>query len=690
MKKIAIATLLSLGLLTGATGTHANGLSALFGQSAKQFLPVHEAFKPSIEQNGNQITVRFSVTPEHYIYQDKLVLKLPEGVVASDWQFDRASSFVDDPSFGRVAVFEQDFVAIAHLSTDKPLNNQTISLRWQGCAKAGLCYPPENTPLTINLTADKANQHKADGKSGEQKTAKTNQKQGELVTTLEKTADKTTISQTQQSTNPSQAVSANPSVNQDKTDDKSAEQATQNAQNDTAENKNPSPDVNPQTTQSPMDTPKADENALPTTYVPSETDGQNAYALNHTLPVSQQQQSNPVIFVLLLFLAGLLLSFTPCIYPMVPIVANIVAKQKSASAKRGFALSAAYGVGVATAYGALGAVVAWFGQALGLAGLLQRSEVLLAVAGLFVLFALMMADIVQIRLPSAISQRLQNQSQKADGYLGSVSGSFIAGALSALVVSPCVSAPMAGALTTVSMSGNVLFGFLALFALGIGLSVPLMVMGAAQGKFMPKAGAWTVKVRQLGALLLLAVALALVERVLLSPAMLALWAVWFGLLAFWAYRLTGVAKWLFVPAVIWSLALLYGLSQGATDAWRPLNVAQNTTGEQQYPDAKITTLAELDEILASKERVLVDVTADWCVECRIMERNIFANRSSVLKQYQVVKLDISETAGDSRAVLARYQLFGPPALLVYHQGELKHILLGETKADMLDQALSQF
>lgn len=690
MKKIAIATLLSLGLLTGATGTHANGLSALFGQSAKQFLPVHEAFKPSIEQNGNQITVRFSVTPEHYIYQDKLALKLPEGVVASDWQFDRASSFVDDPSFGRVAVFEQDFVAIAHLSTDKPLNNQTISLRWQGCAKAGLCYPPENTPLTINLTADKANQHKADGKTGEQKTAKTNQKQGELVATPEKTADKTTISQTQQSANPSQAVSANPSVNQDKTDDKSAEQATQNAQNDAEKDKNPSPDVNPQTTQLPMDTPKADENALPTTYVPSETNGQNAYALNHTLPASQQQQSNPVIFVLLLFLAGLLLSFTPCIYPMVPIVANIVAKQKSTSAKRGFALSAAYGMGVATAYGALGAVVAWFGQALGLAGLLQRSEVLLAVAGLFVLFALMMADIVQIRLPSAISQRLQNQSQKADGYLGSISGSFIAGALSALVVSPCVSAPMAGALTTVSMSGNVLFGFLALFALGIGLSVPLMVMGAAQGKFMPKAGAWTVKVRQLGALLLLAVALALVERVLLSPAMLALWAVWFGLLAFWAYRLAGVAKWLFVPAVIWSLVLLYGLSQGATDAWRPLNVAQNAAGEQQYPDAKITTLAELDEILASKERVLVDVTADWCVECRIMERNIFANRSSVLKQYQVVKLDISETTDDSRAILARYQLFGPPALLVYHQGELKHILLGETKADMLDQVLSQF
>ena len=383
------------------------------------------------------------------------------------------------------------------------------------------------------------------------------------------------------------------------------------------------------------------------------------------------------------------MAFTPCVYPMIPIVANIVARQKTIDSKKTFALSASYGVGVATAYGLLGALIAWLGRTVNILGYLQNPIVLIAFAVLFALLALYMFDVLKISLPSAIRDKLQAKSQAADDKLGSIGGSFLAGGLSALVVSPCVSAPMAGALAAVSVSDSVLFGFFALFMLGIGLSLPLMLMGAAQGKWMPKAGVWMARVKEFCGLLLLAVSLLLIERVFVSSVVLVLWAVWFIIVSVWLWRLAKMlARMLAIAGFIWAACLVAGASMGVTDAWRPLSAMKAST--VVHADKHITTTDELDAILASHDKVLIDLTADWCVECRIMERELFTDRPEALNDVQVVKFDITEVTDDGRALLDRYQLMGPPALIFYQQGKLHTIMLGQTKRSEFETALANF
>lgn len=647
-KTWAYSVMLSAGLAAAAvsvTPVYANSLASLFGQSSAQpkFLPVHQAFSVTPSQVGDEIVVQFVVTPKHYVYQERLSLKLPDGVTADEWQFDKTPSIIDDPTFGVVPVFEENVTASVRLSAASEIHQQEIGIRWQGCAKAGLCYPPETTTLKVSLT----------GLAGDAPPLPT-----------PATAEPEVASVVQ-----ADAASDEPLQDHSKVADEVQDTQVQ------AEAE-PTPATAAQSVQ-------------PTR---SKMDSQPVHALDHTLPNSQAPDSSPLIMILLLFVAGLLLAFTPCVYPMVPIVANIVAKQHAhASAKRGFMLSAAYGIGVASAYGLLGALIAWFGQALGIAAWLQRAEVLMVAAALFVLFALMMFGWVNVRLPSVISNKLAYGAQAADGRLGTLGGSYLSGLLSALVVSPCVSAPMAGALTMVAASGQVWFGFLALFMLGLGLSVPLMLLGTLQGKWMPKTGAWMQHIRTLGGFLLLGVALLLIERVLLTSVMLGLWAVWFVVLALWLWisvgRMTKAAKIIAILPMFWAMLLVYGISIGSTDTWRPWYVPK-TSQAQSLPDIRAYTLDELDQVLSAHDRVLVDVTADWCIECRIMERTLFGDRPDELHEYQVVKLDVSETTEHSRAILARYELFGPPALLIYHQGKLTQVLLGETKPDVFKAALS--
>lgn len=641
-KNWVYSAMLGMCLTSAMVGSpvYANGLASLFGQSSAQpkFLPVNQAFVVTPEQVGDELVVQFVVTPKHYVYQDRLSLKLPEGVTAGEWQFDRTPSLIDDPTFGRVAVFEENVTARIRLTAKDDIQQQ-IGIRWQGCAKAGLCYPPETTTFKISLAAD------------------SKQTSSKVAPVQPKAPAK---------------VDADAGVATDEASTMTAETAA-NAKDTIQDQTMPMPEM-PKQTQAGQPEPVG-------------------HTLDHTLPAVETPNSSPVVMILLLFLAGLLLAFTPCIYPMIPIVANIVAKQHTqASAKRGFVLSAAYAIGVATAYGLLGALIAWFGQALGIATWLQRAEVLMAAAALFVLFSLMMFGWVNIRLPSVIANKLTAGSQAADGRLGTLGGSYLSGLLSALVVSPCVSAPMAGALTMVAASGQVWFGFLALFMLGLGLSVPLILLGTLQGKWMPKTGAWMQHIRTLGGFLLLAVALLLIGRVLLTSAMLALWALWFVALGLWFLigvgRQSPVVKMIAILPMLWAVLLGYGISIGSTDTWRPWYVPQ-TSQAQSMPDIKAYTLDELDEILKMRDHVLVDVTADWCIECRIMDRTLFSDRPDELHHYQVVKLDISKTSDDSRAILARYELFGPPALLIYHQGKLSQVLLGETQPKDFKAALNQ-
>lgn len=386
--------------------------------------------------------------------------------------------------------------------------------------------------------------------------------------------------------------------------------------------------------------------------------------------------THPVLALGLIFLAGLGLAFTPCVLPMLPIVANIVAQQNKVSTQRAVMLSGSYAVGVAVAYGVLGAVIAYIGESIGLLGWLQNPVILIVFAAIFVLLALYMLELVSFRLPLAISQPIQRLSQAGNDKLGSVAGSFLVGLLSALVVSPCVTAPLSGALFAVATIGQVGLGFLALFMLGFGLSLPLVVVAGTQGKLMPKAGEWMNWVKQGFAYLMFALAIMMIERVFASPWVLVLWALWFAWIAVWLWRWLG--KWQFVSrlfagvALLWSICLTVGAVTGATDSLRPLsqvefaNAGNDKNKETKKASIELTNLAELDAALQQHPKVVVDVIADWCVECRIMDKNLFVSPPEALNDWQVIKLDITDAA-DSKEVLERYQLFGPPALLYYHK-----------------------
>lgn len=624
-------------------------LAGLFGSKPK-FLPVNEAFGVSANQSGNQLTLQFKITPEHYLYQDRISLDLPNGVKAAPLSYGLSPTTIDDPQFGRVAVFKQSVTATTTLTntTDKPISD-TATIRWQGCANAGLCYPPETTTFSFSLEAGKS-------VSPEAKSATT--------------TDKNSSNTTENNQNPPSAV-------QEQTSAVDANAATQSSDELSFGVDNESTDA--------LDT-DGDENVYLTTQKAA------VYSLNHN-PDSVASQSfgldsNPVFAVILLFFAGVVLAFSACVYPMIPIVANIVARSHNPTAFRGFALTAAYGVGVATSYGLLGAAVALFGRSIGIIGWLQNQWVLTGFALVFVLLALQMFGVLRFGLPSSIKAKFAQSSQSADRYLGSVGGSFLVGVLSSLVVSPCVSAPLAGALVAVAVSGNVVLGFVALFTLGLGLSSPLIAMGAVGGGLLPKAGAWMESVKVGAGMMLILVAILLIDRVFWSPVMLVIWAGWFVAMGLFLWQLAKAPlRVVGVLCLMWSACLMIGAAMGHINTWQPLQNAQHS-GEHK-PDIHIKTLDELDNILAGTPKVLVDVTADWCVECRIIENTLFTNRPAELADWQVVKLDITDTTEHSRAILARYQLFGPPVLLYYRQGNLELMQNGEVSRQEFETVLAE-
>ena len=684
--------------LSAPMPAHAAGLGDLFGGSSdsraqKKFLSVDEAFDVSSSSSpakaGTRLSINFDITPEHYVYQNQLKLTLPDGVKAAPFTFNQQPVSIDDPTFGRVPVFDQaNVVASTTLSTTdgKPLDNAAITIGWQGCAKAGLCYPPEKIKTTVSIAAvpsqSRANNALA---TGQDATAKSTAANADAHTVDTDAQDKAAISEPLTTS----SAAASP---------ESASGLAGEQMDDEVVDYDLIDDVSLEGEIAGAAAPIAD----------TQQSSDRASSSSETAAIGAMDSdpfglaSHPWLALALLFLAGLGLALTPCVLPMLPIVANIVAREDNPTVKRGVLLTGSYAIGVATAYGILGAVIAVFGESLGIIGWLQNPIILISFAIVFVLLALYMLGVFSIRLPNAISSKMQRLSQAGDSKLGSAGGSLIAGFLSALVVSPCVSAPLFGALLAVSTIGSPLLGIVALFMQGFGLSAPLILIGATQGKIMPKAGAWMNWVKQGFALLLFAVALLLIERVFISPVMLVVWALWFMVLATWAWSWLGkgriLTQALGLIAGIWAACLMVGAALGNDDSLHPLaslsaapmmmTSANGVSGASNSAnDAHITTLAELDAILADNPKVIVDLTAEWCVECRIMDKNLFHNRPAQMQDWLLVRLDITETTENSKAILARYQLFGPPALLYYQDGQLVSQQVGEIGRSAFEQTL---
>lgn len=699
----------------------ANEMSGVRVEGAKP-LPVTQAFNVTISQQDAHLTIHAQVKNGYYVYQDKFKLTLPSGVTAAPLTFNAKPSFVDDPDFGRVAVFDHDVSAtttlkLAKNSTSAP-NDKTVTLKWQGCAKAGLCYPPQTVTLTLadvpQLSQPKTETAEQPTKSASERVAAVNPATN---TTNPNASTKSAIL-------PTQAASV-PALSASTTAANIADRAA-SATADSSQNEYLAASASVTASASNADVPilasSSTVGAIIST-TPSPTTTQT------TLPIDRQANDpfglnqHAALALLLLFLAGLGLAFTPCVLPMLPIVANIVAQTTNrqdghtTSRRRGLLLTASYGVGVATSYGVLGALVAVFGQSLGLVNRLQQPPVLLAFAALFVVLALYMLDKLPLRLPAPVAARVHRLGQVGQARLGSVSGSVLAGFFSALVVSPCVSAPLAGALAGVAATGNVWLGFGALFMLGLGLSTPLILLGATQGALMqrlPKAGAWMNVVKAGFAWLLLAVALLLVERVWQSSIVLLLWAVWWVVLALGMWQmphqlsnpsaqpatnhLSRALLWR-APAVLmlaWVGCLMAGLASGSHNSLQPLDkltasAASGSTALAASVPAPITItdVGALPALLAQHPRVLVDVTADWCIECRLMERDLFTDPPADFANWQRVRLDVTADTPASRAVYQALNVFAPPVLLYYQNGELVLKHQGAVSRNQFEQTLAR-
>ena len=384
----------------------------------------------------------------------------------------------------------------------------------------------------------------------------------------------------------------------------------------------------------------------------------------------------------LFFLAGIGLTFTPCVLPMLPILSGVVLRGQ-VGGLRGFSLSLAYVLPMAACFALLGALMGLFGAQLNLQARLQSVWVLVPFALFFAMFALAMFGVFELKLPQAISNRLDRVANRTQG--GSLWGAAVLGVVSSLLVSPCVSAPLAGALLYISASGDALGGGLKLFALGLGMGAPLLLVATGGAAWLPKSGPWLVSVKNAIGVLLLGLAIGLLSRVLPGPATLLL----IGLLAAGVSLFLGTLEFVYKAPrqrlaqllglflLVYALACWFGALSGQSDPFNPigrsfatqsaLSGPAQTTGDWQT----ITTPNELDNALAEAKAagqpLLLDWYADWCISCKVIEHEVLNNPQVVerLKGYRLVRFDMTASNAEQRALLDRYQLFGPPALMFF-------------------------
>lgn len=397
----------------------------------------------------------------------------------------------------------------------------------------------------------------------------------------------------------------------------------------------------------------------------------------------------------LYFVAGAILSLLPCSYPMIPILSAIIIGEGARVTRgRGFALSLAYVIGMALVYTALGVAAALVGQSLG--AWLQNPWVLGAFGVLLTIFALLLIAGVDLELPPRWRDRMSSASVGRSG--GKFTAVAAMGALSALVVGACMTAPLFAVLAFIAHTGNAVLGGAALFSMGIGLGVPLLIIGLGAGTLLPRAGKWMDSVKVFFGVVLLAAALWIVWPVLGGAASMLLSALWLLIaavaLGLFAKSVAGGSIWhrlgraVGVVMAIWAAALLVGLAAGSSDPLRPLavlaaragnqsSVAKNgssaaaTASQSDLTFAPVRSSDQLDHaVKTAAQPAMLDFYADWCVSCREMEKFTFSDPrvQAKLKQMNLLRADVTANNTDDQALLKRFNLFGPPGIIFFDQG----------------------
>ncbi|NTW68651.1 MAG: protein-disulfide reductase DsbD [Chlorobiaceae bacterium] len=423
-------------------------------------------------------------------------------------------------------------------------------------------------------------------------------------------------------------------------------------------------------------TPPADQPAAPSSVAVPE-----AKPADNDLDLAKSTLAGGSLWkISLAFLAfGLLLSFTPCVLPMIPILSSIIVGEGDVTRRRSFLMALAYCLGMALVYTSLGVAAGLAGE--GLAGALQKPWVLMVFALLLVVLSLSMFDVYQLQMPASIQNKLNKTSGNLKG--GRFVGVFLMGSLSALIVGPCVAAPLAGTLVYISQTKDVVIGGLALFSMAMGMSVPLLLVGLSAGSLLPRAGAWMIGVKYVFGLLLIAVAIWMVSPVIPAPVVMIAWgaftilcAVFLGVFDKHAEKSTIAQKFgkafglvLFIIGVL----ELVGATSGGTNVLEPLSQFHGSTTAASGEEKKVTftrirTSAELDQALQSaKKPVMLDFYADWCVACKELDKFTFHD-PKVMSQFEnmtLLQIDVTANSADDRELMKRFGLFGPPGMIFF-------------------------
>jgi len=551
--------------------------SASLYSNDDEFLPVDEAFKFNFHQKNDKLTVTFNVAEGYYLYRHQFKFNT-ENAQISPVILPKGDDH-EDEFFGIQKIFTQQLNFTIDINETK--DNASITIRYQGCADKGLCYPPKRQKIELSH------------------------------------------------------IVANDAVGS-----------------------------NSQNIVSALNTTKSSTIAN-TTEIPTNSE-------QHQL-ADMLKQDSLLLTLLAFFAGGLLLSFTPCVFPMYPILTGIIVGQgKGLTTKKAFTLSFFYVQGMAITYTILGIVVALAGAQF--QAVFQHPYVLISLSALFIFLALSMFGIFNLALPSSWQNKLNNISNSQKG--GSISGVVMMGVISGLVASPCTTAPLTGALLYISQTGDVILGASALYALSLGMGLPLLILGSSGGKILPKAGAWMNVIKNIFGLLLLAVPIFLLERIIPTIATEALWAVLILVSATYFYVANQNSKtgfWFGLRSLLIFLALFIGANQGYKIIY-PTQVVQQVSDQTNESAFKIVKdLTELQQAVSIANQqgksVMVDLYADWCIACKEFEHYTFNTPQvqQALKDSVLLQVDLTDTGSTSSVeLMSKYQVFGLPSILFFN------------------------
>lgn len=407
---------------------------------------------------------------------------------------------------------------------------------------------------------------------------------------------------------------------------------------------------------------------------------------HHTEVASILTHQNGLVTISIFVLLGLLLAFTPCVLPMIPILTGIIAGQKTVSTKKAFFLSLAYVIGAATTYAFAGVAAAAMGNSLQI--WLQKPAVIILISGLFVLLAASLFGLYELRLPNRLQNLVVKFSQRQQGgYYASV---FTMGMLSSLIVSPCVTAPLAGVLIYIGESGNLLLGAGALFAMGIGMGIPLLLIGTSAGRWLPKTGVWMEIVKNIFGFLMIGMAIWLLSRTLPATIIMLLWGLFLCGIAvfvgFYLPKLIGQQRFNrslgFIVGVSGILVMVGGVSPDMMNQWVEKHHAAPTF-------ILVNNINELNKQLATArsmhQPVILDFYADWCESCVSMDEHVFQVKTvqNQLSNYVLIRADLTKNTADDEALLKHFNIIAPPTVLFFDAkgGELNsQRIIGEVDA----------